>query len=1329
MERMSIDFTRTRERLKDFDFHRLFVEELGWSQPSTNVPIDMEVEGAVFTRRQISQLAGVVVFELTAQAGAIPDAKTRAAIHKEISAIHHENLLIFVDKGRTQSVWYWVKREGSKKYPRDHFYIKGQPGDLFLGKLSGIVFELGEFDENGNVSVLEVANRLREALDVERVTRQFYGEFQEQRVAFLELIRGIANDHQRRWYASVLLNRLMFIYFLQRKGFLDKGDLNYLQHKLALSKQDDSDIFYSKFLKLLFFEGFAKPEDQRSSEVNKMLGQIKYLNGGLFLPHKVEQENAKISIPDKAFDNLFSLFQRYSWNLNDTPGGQDNEISPDILGYIFEKYINQKAFGAYYTRPEITEYLSERTIHRLILDAINTPEVEKKHPIKGVPIRDYHTIAELLMNLDSGSCRQLLFTVLPQISLLDPACGSGAFLVAAMKTLINVYAAVIGKIKFLADTNLTEWLSQVERAHKSLSYFIKKTIITDNLYGVDIMDEGAEIARLRLFLALVASAETADQLEPLPNIDFNILAGNSLIGLMRVNDADFEKRTAQGHFFQRSYPDILAEKNRLIDIYRHASTYAQDLTALRNDIQEKKDEALATLNDILLSEFKTLGIKYEQATWDQKSGEEGKPQKRNLTAVDIERLQPFYWGYEFDKVLNERGGFDAIITNPPWEVFQTNEKEFFQHYASTIKKKALRIEDWEEQRVRLMKDNDLCQDWLDYASQFPHQWSWFKLAQQFKNQTSKLDGKAVGNKPNLYGLFTEQCFNLLRKGGLAGIVIPSGIYTDLGTKQLRELLFSETLMTGLFGFENRKMIFENVDSRFKFVVLTFQKGMNTEHFPAAFMRHDVEELQAFPQRGAVNMSVDLIRKLSPDSLSIPEFRSETDVIIGSKLQAFPFLADGTAHGWGIELYGEELNMTRSAKYFKTSKTQYPLFEGGMIWHFESAYEKPRYWVSERELRASFLEKRAKRIGLNNVPHDLKPDYASYRIAIRKIASNTNERTLITTIIPPNSFAGNSLTVHFPFRNMPDRYNELAFSSSELLFLVSVMNSFVVDYILRSRMTTNLNLFYLYQLPIPRLPQTDKTFKGIVKHAGKLVCVSPDFDDLAKEVGLRGSQDGLTDDKERGRLRAELDGLVAHLYGLSEEEFAYTLTTFPLVANSVKDAAFAAYKLFAPKSADQQVRALIVGGESANLEFKSSARWDLKQNTVSKIIEQIVVKTAAGFLNVESGGTLLLGVGDDGNVLGLENDYKTWGNKPNRDSFENWLTSLLLGEFGKDASPLIRITFHDIDGKDVCQVALKPSPRPIFVKDGNAEHLYIRTGNSTRLLTSREAIEYSKQRWP
>ncbi len=347
---MAIDFERTSNCIKDFDFGRLFIEELGWSQPASRQAVPFAIKEARFTRRQIAGLAGAVVFEVTADDGRIPDAKTRVAVHKEIARLHYENLLIFVDADHSQSLWYWVKRHDGKSSPREHLYARGQPGDLFLSKLGQMVFDLAEFDAEGNVSIVEVANRLKAALDVERVTKKFYREFQDQHIEFLGLIKGIRDDRQRRWYASVLLNRLMFIYFLQRKGFLDRGDLNYFQGKLAASKDKGKNQFFSEFLELLFFEGFAKPQEKRTAAARRELGDIRYLNGGLFLPHKVEQQNPNLNVPDRAFENLFALFERYSWNLDDTPGGKDDEINPDVLGYIFEKYINQKAFGAYYTR-------------------------------------------------------------------------------------------------------------------------------------------------------------------------------------------------------------------------------------------------------------------------------------------------------------------------------------------------------------------------------------------------------------------------------------------------------------------------------------------------------------------------------------------------------------------------------------------------------------------------------------------------------------------------------------------------------------------------------------------------------------------------------------------------------------------------------------------------------------------------------------------------------------------------------------------------------------------------------------------------------------------
>ncbi len=466
-----LNIQRTRDLLQKFDFRAVFIEELGWSHASSRKPLPWQKNDAQGARVMIAQLAGVAVFEVTTADGKIPDAQICRALADEISKQHYENLLIFTDARRIQSLWYYVKREDGKAHPREHWYFKGQPGDLFLSKLSGMVVDLSEFDAEGAIEVTKVARKLKEALDVERVTKKFFGEFAEHHIEFLKLISGISNEHDRRWYASALLNRLMFTYFLQRKGFIDGGDQKYLQNKLAASHTHKPDNYYRDFLRLLFFEGFAKPVDKRSEEAKAMLGEIKYLNGGLFLEHRIEIENPDIRIPDRAFENLFGLFERYSWNLNDTPGDDDDEIRPEVLGYIFEKYINQKAFGAYYTRIEITDYLCEQTIHKLILARVNAmamppgpaPRPGALFPREDTGLfveREYDSMSDLLMNLNGRLCRWLMKEVLPEITLLDPACGSGAFLVAAMKTLINIYSAVIGRIEGSGDQHLKRELEK-----------------------------------------------------------------------------------------------------------------------------------------------------------------------------------------------------------------------------------------------------------------------------------------------------------------------------------------------------------------------------------------------------------------------------------------------------------------------------------------------------------------------------------------------------------------------------------------------------------------------------------------------------------------------------------------------------------------------------------------------------------------------------------------------------------------------------------------------------------------------------------------------------
>jgi hypothetical protein len=129
---MSFDPTRVRTYLNDFNFGDLFVEELGWSQPIDLKKTKVEIGEETLDRIEIAQLAGVVVYELTARDGAIPNAKTRKVVHAQISKTHHENLLIFLDHDRTQSLWYWSKREGGKIYPREHTFMRGQPAEWSL---------------------------------------------------------------------------------------------------------------------------------------------------------------------------------------------------------------------------------------------------------------------------------------------------------------------------------------------------------------------------------------------------------------------------------------------------------------------------------------------------------------------------------------------------------------------------------------------------------------------------------------------------------------------------------------------------------------------------------------------------------------------------------------------------------------------------------------------------------------------------------------------------------------------------------------------------------------------------------------------------------------------------------------------------------------------------------------------------------------------------------------------------------------------------------------------------------------------------------------------
>ena len=653
------------------------------------------------------------------------------------------------------------------------------------------------------------------------------------------------------------------------------------------------DCFYRAFLLPLFFEGLSKPVQNRSEDIQALLGKIIYLDGGIFQPHTFERQYADIQIPDTAFEKLFSFFSQYAWQIVDIPSGEDNEITPDMLGHIFEMHFNSiSGIGLSYTPPEIPEYLCRQTIHQAILEKVRQQASCARQD-------SFDSIEELLAKLDVQLCRQLLFEVLPSLSVLDPACGSGAFLVAAMNMLVTMYSEVINKIASLNDASLSVWLHDLRAQHSGLMYYFKKQIIANNLFGVDISAEAVEITRLRFFLALIASSRTIDELGPLPDISFHLSVGNSLVGLLPTNEAD-------------------------------------DANLLRDAGEHNLTEVIPQLNRILLTLLNQDDRRYR------------KYQQSRLSIEDIEKLAPFHWGYEFPQIMNERGGFDVIITNPPWEVLRPGIEKASETGQSLV----------------------------------------LQLSPQYEYQNPVVNGRTQRTDVNLYKLFVEQSYNLLRDGGYCGIVVPHGICTDHSTQRLRELLSNKTRITGLFCFENRKKVFEEIHPAFKFSLLTFEKGGKTESFPAAFAKQDVEVLDQFPTEGSVHLSTDFVRRFSPDTLSIGEFRNQTDTRICEKMLRFPLLGKKLSDTWNVKFSsGLYMGSPNHLDTVQTDPDALPIYEGKMIHQFTHTFAPPRYWINKQ--RSALFSRQLEEQQMSG--------YRGYRLGFRDIASGSNERTLIATV--------------------------------------------------------------------------------------------------------------------------------------------------------------------------------------------------------------------------------------------------------------------------------------------------------------------------------------------
>ncbi|MFG6097363.1 DNA methyltransferase [Leptothoe sp. ISB3NOV94-8A] len=758
---MPVNRQWVRTFLQQFDFESLFIEELGWDTVDLNV-IPVGIDDEPYQAQAIAQKRGMVVYHCQSENGGnIPGNSTRRKIDHQINQYTREHLIIYSDEAQQNQIWQWVRREKGKPLAaREYQYHINQDGESLVQKLEALAIDL---DEEEALTLTEVTKRTRKAFDVDKVTKRFYDRFKKEHGRFLDFINGIQEQFDQEWYCSIMLNRLMFVYFMQKKGFLD-GDSDYLRNRLNTCQQnqgnDEFYSFYRYFLLRLFHEGLGSP-DRDDPTLESLIGKIPYLNGGLFDVHELEERYPEIQVPDEAFEAIFNFFDEYQWHLDDRPLRNDKEINPDVLGYIFEKYINQKQMGAYYTKEDITDYIGKNTIipylfdaakkecaiafepngevwqllrdnpNRYIYDAVQRgvdlelpkeiaagiEDVSKRDTWNRFAEPDYalptelwrehvarrqrclevrkklstgeiHEINELITyNLDIRQFAQdvieqcegpeLLrgfYKAISQISILDPTCGSGAFLFAALNILEPLYEACLDRMQgFVDDLNRSadkphpekfkDFRQILEQAakHPNRQYFILKSIILGNLYGVDIMEEAVEICKLRLFLKLVSQVNAKSDkpnygLEPLPDIDFNIRAGNTLVGFSTYDEV---KKAVEGDDQQKL--DLFSDMQRIdesaeiadraFQMFRKQQTElgmnASQFKAAKIEVKQRLGELNNELNRYLVREY---GINI---------------QKPKLVKEWVETHQPFHWFVEYYRIM-KCGGFDIIIGNPPY---------------------------------------------------------------------------------------------------------------------------------------------------------------------------------------------------------------------------------------------------------------------------------------------------------------------------------------------------------------------------------------------------------------------------------------------------------------------------------------------------------------------------------------------------------------------------------------------------------------------------------------------------------------------------------------
>lgn len=993
----------------------------------------------------------------------------------------------------------------------------------------------------------------------------------------------------------VLLFRLLFVVYFEDKNhellarhpFYQRYSLGRIFSNLRnMAAADDTRHDGVFALKQLF-----EMLDEGAEDID-----IPLFNGGLF-----DAQRAPLLARPKIFDNatLRQVLEKLLYKthrgttLFDTRRDFKN-MSVTHLGRIYEGLLEFRFEKAAETAVYL-EYESAATKGKSIeayFDAYDTALIRKEKGFKALreisvkkgdvylksasnsrkTSASYYTPTVLSEPLVKAAVDQALAAAgaqgkaLMDLKILDNACGSGHFLVEALNYLTDLALARLETDEGLQALVQQESSKIAEQLHfLNLGYqpddaqILKRALLKRCIFGVDLNPFAVELARLSLWMDSFIFGT------PLSFIEHHVQHGNALMG------ASVQEFVAYNATEVRQ-DDLFVEN--LSARFDELRGVMQELDAMRDttaaEVEASKQLWVTRIAPKLNLLSRALSFvctrramlaEGEAAACDALSKtpnllgdlfDESRTKTAALRQVEAYARKYHFFHYEvaFPEAFSGGSkGFDVIVGNPPWDRTKFADTDFFPQYHSNYR--SLKNTEKAAVQKRLLESEHIAAAYAQAVATAEAANEYYKDKKVFPLNKGFGDG-------NLFRLFVERNLGLLAPGGNLSYVLPSALMFEEGSMGLRRHIFSHCRLAFFHSFENRKPIFPDVDSRYKFATMQVVNTAPAANDPAidtAFYVLDPADL--LQPATHVPYPLATVQALSPEQWALMELRDGSDLPILRKCYgAFPALQATWLD------FRRELHMTDDKDLFieQAAPGLLPLYEGKMIWQYSHLFDKPQYWLDraafDERMHSKELHRMAQDLGLPRpeiAKHEARVrfDREYVRLAFRTIARDTDERTLIFSLLPMNVGLGHSL-----FANAAKTYRlgadgdlaAQAVSPLRLLFALALFNSVPGDWLARQMIQINVSLTYLYRLPMPQPTDAEilanADYAQLAKNA-LLLTLASSWDDFAELAPLFNVQpkDLPTTAKAQDLLRAQNDKTVARLYGITNAEFTHLLRSF------------------------------------------------------------------------------------------------------------------------------------------------------------------------------------------